>query len=368
MGIVDLKGNILVCVGMQDICTKFHRVHPETLRNCIDSDLQLTENITKGQYKLYKCKNGMWDMATPIYIGDQQMGNLFIGQFFFENDYIDYDHFKSQALKYGFDQKEYLDALEIVPRSKKEDIDSTKNFFSRLANSISKLSYSNIKLSRSISEIELSKKLLTESKAHLERSQEIAHLGSWELDLIDNKLTWSDEVYRIFGLTIGEFKATYEAFLEAVHPDDRVAVDNAYSGSLKEKKDRYEIDHRVVRKSNGEIRYVHEKCEHFRDNNGKVIRSVGMVHDITESKIAEKKLQESSEKLNIALETGNIGVWEWNMLTDEMILDDRMLSILVLEAGTFGGTYKDFENLLNEEDIPHFKSSLSKAVNENTTF
>ncbi len=131
---------------------------------------------------------------------------------------------------------------------------------------------------------------LEENEKRLNRSQEIAHLGSWELDLTNNRLTWSDEVYRIFGLKPQEFGATYEAFLNAVHPDDRAAVDEAYSGSLREGRDSYEIEHRVVRKHTGEIRVVYEKCEHIRDESGKIIRSVGMVHDITEQKKAEQEL------------------------------------------------------------------------------
>jgi two-component system CheB/CheR fusion protein len=133
-----------------------------------------------------------------------------------------------------------------------------------------------------------------QSEERLARAQEIARLGSWELDLVTNTLVWSDEAFRIFGLQPQEFKATYEAFLEAVHPDDRAAVDAAYSGSIRDGKDTYEIEHRVLRKSTGEVRIVHEKCEHFRDASGKIIRSVGMVHDITEHKKAEEELLRSN--------------------------------------------------------------------------
>ncbi|MDD2752387.1 MAG: PAS domain S-box protein [Candidatus Omnitrophica bacterium] len=137
---------------------------------------------------------------------------------------------------------------------------------------------------------------LRKSESSLSRSQQMAHLGSWELDLINNRLSWSDEVYRIFGLKPQEFSATYEAFLEVVHPDDRKAVDEAYSGSLREGKNAYEIEHRIIRKSDGQTRVVYEKCEHIGDDSGKIIRSIGMVHDITETKIAEQKLVRAKEE------------------------------------------------------------------------
>ncbi|WP_424358576.1 PocR ligand-binding domain-containing protein [Methanocella sp. MCL-LM] len=152
-----------------------------------------------------------------------------------------------------------------------------------------------------ITDRKLAEEALRENERRLQKAQEIAHLGSWELDLVNGTLTWSDEVFRIFGLQPRQFKATYADFLEVVHPDDRKAVDAAYTVSISEGRDTYEIVHRIVRKSTGEVRFVHEKCEHYRDASGRIVRSVGMVHDITERKRMEDALKDREEYLKLRL-------------------------------------------------------------------
>jgi hypothetical protein len=77
MSLDDLKGNILVGVGWQDICTKFHRINPKTCKHCVESDTKLSAGVPPGKFKLYKCKNNMWDITTPIFVCDRHVGNIF---------------------------------------------------------------------------------------------------------------------------------------------------------------------------------------------------------------------------------------------------------------------------------------------------
>ena len=95
--IIDLEGKVLVGAGWQDICTRFHRQDAETLRHCVESDTQLSRGVPAGSSKLYKCKNNMWDVATPIVVGGHHVGNVFSGQFFFEGEAVDRQLFRAQA-------------------------------------------------------------------------------------------------------------------------------------------------------------------------------------------------------------------------------------------------------------------------------
>lgn len=142
--------------------------------------------------------------------------------------------------------------------------------------------------------IDKTKSLLFKKDAVLNEVQKIAKLGYWELDILENKLKWSDEVYHIFGLAPQEFEATYEAFLKYVHPEDVDIVNKAYTDSLKNKSS-YQVEHRVITKS-GEIKYVEEECRHTFDEYGDVVQSLGTIHDLTSIKLYQEKIKKSKDQ------------------------------------------------------------------------
>jgi len=164
VGILDLEGKILAATGWQEICTKFHRQHPETSRHCLESDTLLSDGLEPGSFKLYRCENNMWDIATPIIVGGKHLGNLFLGQFLFEGESPDHEVFRSQARQFGFDEQQYLAALERVPRWSRETVDTVMAFYARLANMLSTLSYSSIELARSLAQQERLVHALRESE------------------------------------------------------------------------------------------------------------------------------------------------------------------------------------------------------------
>ena len=220
IGINDLKGNVLVSAGWQDICTKFHRVHPQASKYCVESDTKLASAATPRELKIYKCKNKMWDIVTPIMLEDQHVGYIFSGQFFFDDEPLDYEFFRSQARKYDFNEKEYIAALNKVPRLSRKTVEMGMSFLMAFANTLSQLSYSNFKQAQLLAERnalvnalqraeetlkkahdnleklveERTKELdkaynsLKESEKRLAEAQKMSHIGNWEWDLRTNKI------------------------------------------------------------------------------------------------------------------------------------------------------------------------------------
>jgi diguanylate cyclase (GGDEF)-like protein/PAS domain S-box-containing protein len=135
---------------------------------------------------------------------------------------------------------------------------------------------------------------LQKIEQRLAESQRLAHLGSWELDLVDNTLWWSEEVYRIFEIEPSQSRTSYEAFMEIVHPDDRDLVDRGYRESVTNRTP-YNLIHRLLM-SDGRIKFVHECCETEYSPDGTPVRSIGTVLDVTERQQTQHALQTSERR------------------------------------------------------------------------
>ncbi|MBW1852495.1 MAG: PAS domain-containing protein, partial [Deltaproteobacteria bacterium] len=149
---------------------------------------------------------------------------------------------------------------------------------------------------RDITERKRSEVALQKSEKNLAKAQRLAKLGNWQWDILTNKLEWSDEVFRIFGFTPQQFGATYDAFLEQVHPDDRNTVKAAVNQALEEPSAGYGIQHRIV-KPDGSLGFVHEHGEVTFDESGKPVRMIGTVQDISELKALEAESQQLRAEL-----------------------------------------------------------------------
>lgn len=138
---------------------------------------------------------------------------------------------------------------------------------------------------------------LADRESRLQDAQAIAHIGSFHWDAISNKVSWSRELFRIYGQSPEGFNATYEAYLSQIHPDDRARVEQTI-GTTFQGAQSFTHDYRIVRPG-GEIRWVAAVGRALRDNAGNLIGLEGTCQDVTEAKQSESLKQGQTEVLEM---------------------------------------------------------------------
>ena len=204
-----------------------------------------------------------------------------------------------------------------------------------------------------VTEIHQARKDLQTSQDNLIRAQEVAHIGSWNLDLLKNKLVWTDESYKIFGIPKGNPLA-YEKFLNQVHPEDRDYVDRKWRAALIGEP--YDIEHRIL--VDNEVKWVREKAELMFDDKGTPVSGVGTTQDITEAKGLLHELQESKKEYQeLAGRLLTIQEEERKRLARELHDDiAQRMALLTIEAGKF------FSSECNTEAVENFQSLKNKLI------
>ncbi|MDH3473650.1 MAG: PAS domain S-box protein, partial [Rhodospirillales bacterium] len=209
-------------------------------------------------------------------------------------------------------------------------------------------------------------KALRKSEASLVNAQRIAKLGNWDWNIVTGELRWSDEIYRIFGLEPQQFGATYEAFLESVHPDDREtvtqAVDAALTGAVP-----YSIDHRIVL-PDGAVRIVHEQAEVTFDGSGTPVRMSGTVQDISESVRAAEALRESEARLQYAQRVAAMGHWDWQAGEDRISFSPNVASLLGIAEEDLPDLHDGYLKFVHEDDRATLKATVGRALETSSAF
>ncbi|MDQ1246675.1 MAG: Phosphodiesterase, partial [Actinomycetota bacterium] len=187
----------------------------------------------------------------------------------------------------------------------------------------------------------------------LDEAQALAHMGAWELDVPSGELWWSDEVYRIFGLPPQSFTPDYDAFLAAVHPDDRSTVRDAVDRVLVAGS-QYAVRHRIVR-PNGDVRYVQEKSLVVRESDGSARRLLGTVTDVTEEALADAAqeraqaaLASSEARYRMLAENASDVVWQIDRDGVVEWLSDSVRTVLGWQPADIVGHQAD--EFLHPED------------------
>jgi two-component system, cell cycle sensor histidine kinase and response regulator CckA len=284
--IIDNDGNILTATAWQDICTKFHRQDPHCREECVKSDRYILSHISSANPAVtYRCPHGLVDNATPIIIDGRHLGNFFTGQFFLEPP--DLDFFRAQAKKYGFDEETYLEAVRKVPIWDEKKLNSYLFFIKGLIEIIAGIGLKNIKA------IEAAKKV--EDAETLFRAMfETASVGIALSDPQTGRfLGVNPRMCAVTGYSAAELQSL--SLRDITHPEDRARDWHLFERMVSGEFPEYHVEKRYIRKD-GSVTWVNVNATIIRDPEGKPLRTMAAIEEITGRKKAEQLLRDSEER------------------------------------------------------------------------
>lgn len=320
-GILDLEGNVLSQSGWREICTDFHRLHPETAAMCTKSDTCLTDLMLKGgKYKYYKCLNGLIDVAFPIVINGEHIGNLFSGQLLFEKP--DREFFRQQAVKFGFEEKAYLSALDKVPVISEQVVTQTMEFLLKMTELISEMTLRRVEqnelvtlfkkgeeeLQMALEKTKASENKLRESERFLKDTQKIAGLGTYTLDILTGIWTSSEVLDEIFGIN-ENFDKSVDGWVSFIHPDFKETMAGYWTNEVLGKNIRFDKVYKIIRQNDKAERWVHGIGDLILNDENRPVRMIGTIADITERQNSDEELREKEIQYRNLANSGNALIW-----------------------------------------------------------
>jgi len=223
-----------------------------------------------------------------------------------------------------------------------------------------------------ITERKRTEEALRESEEGLAAAQRIAHIGSWYWDVQTNTARWSDETFRIFGLSPGQLQDHRQVFLDLIHPADRMRVDRALTDALNGTRE-YNLDYRIQR-ADGVEKVIQGQAEVLKDPAGNPVGLQGINFDITERKRAESALQQSEERFRSLFENATVGIYRTTPTGQVLMANPTLVKMLGfdsleelvkrnLEEQGFEPTYPRqlfHERMAKEEEVKGLEAIWSK--------
>ncbi|MCE5283128.1 MAG: PAS domain S-box protein [Deltaproteobacteria bacterium] len=285
--VVSTTGELLTWAGWQSICRNYHRKHPKTERECIESDVQVGRKLAEGgPFITYRCPRGLMNAAAPIFIEGEHVATVYAGQLFTEPPNEEREaFFRQQAREFGFDEAGYLDAYRIVPVVTEERFRSALAFLAKFAQMIADMAIARQK------EIEALQKL-RRNEEQSRRLLESIRTVPWELDLTTKRFTYiGPQAEKLFGYPLSRWRDV-ESWAGFIHDDDRQDALNLIYRTSMEGHD-HDFEYRMVTRDGREI-WVHNTVTVIAGPEGPE-KLAGYLRDITALKKAEEALHDAGQ-------------------------------------------------------------------------
>lgn len=199
---------------------------------------------------------------------------------------------------------------------------------------------------------------LAETTRRLSDAQRMAGLGSWEFDLATQSVTWSDEMFRLFGFEPGEIAPSYGRYLDVLHPDDRAASQAAVARAI-ETGEPLDHDERIIR-GDGVERIFHAAGAVIRDAGGRPVRMVGSAQDVTDLRAAEIAVRRSEERFQFAARATNDALWDWDIPRNTVWWNEGFRTLFAHQG--ISPTVEFWISLIHPEDVDRIGASIHDFI------
>jgi PAS domain S-box-containing protein len=200
--------------------------------------------------------------------------------------------------------------------------------------------------------------------ARLKDSQRIASLGDWDYDFANHRLVWSEEVYRILGISPIDSAPNSETFYHHVHPDD-LALINREKRAAMEGSRRANIEYRIIRPG-GEVRHIHQISEMIFDDQGRPSRETGTMQDITDRKLAHEALRQSEERFKLVARAVSDVVWDWDLSANTLWWNDGFLITFGYVASEIEPGIESWTSRIHPDERSRVVDSIHHAIDAGT--
>ena len=213
---------------------------------------------------------------------------------------------------------------------------------------------------RDITASKIAQEKLRLSEESLSHAQMLAKLGIWEWNISNDRVKWSDELYKILDYKQEDIIPSRNAFLERVHPDDRSLIEKSIIGLSSENKP-FTLDHRIVL-PNGVVKFCHSVGTLKFNERNKPAVFLGFIQDISARKLNEDAFRKSESRLAEAQRIASLGSWEWDKITNKVTWSDEIFNILGLDPENYEVTHDLFLDLVHPNDRENVENLIDQAI------
>ncbi|MBF0482122.1 MAG: PAS domain S-box protein [Desulfovibrionaceae bacterium] len=287
--ILDPQGEVLAACAGQKACEIYHRGNPEAMARCGRNGAALHDRLAKEGQVVFHCPNGLTEVAVPIVVEGNYLATFFCGQFFTAPP--DLHFFRAQAKQMGFDERQYLAAVKLIPVIDAENLKRIMAFIACFSEMIAGMGLGRLRAIEA-----------EQARRQDERRWMIALEGSrdgvWDWNPQTGEIFVTAQMLDLFGYAPGDVEGHIRAWSALVNPLDRWRVAREIILSLRGKVDFYQCEFRV-RCKNGEYKWIISRGKVFERDGGEPRRMIGTVRDVADRKRMEQELRQSEQNFRI---------------------------------------------------------------------